>query len=340
MFMATALSKVVIAQRILERRDRCVANLGDKELLDRFLRGQADESNEAFEVLVLRYGPMVMGVCLHVLQRAEDAEDAFQATLLALARKAETIRNHRVLAAWLHEVAYRNSIRVRAKRARRQDREQQSAALCSTTITPDHEHVLSMIEVRPVLHEEVSKLPDKYRLPIVLSYIEGKSNEEVAARLGWPVGTVKGRLSRARDLLRSRLSRRGVVLSAVFISAALSARDGLSASLSASLLEKTLREGVRAGLEGAAESGLEQHEASSTSSLIDSSRVIKDPKLGGKAVRRAAMARTGLYVLIAILSIAFAISSYILSDPSLSRRITSGSGAKSMTHRWFNRDCR
>jgi RNA polymerase sigma factor (sigma-70 family) len=288
--------------------------MGDGDLLDRFLTGQAHESNEAFKVLVLRYGPLVMGVCLHVLQRIEDAEDAFQSTFLALARRAGTIRDHRVLAGWLHEVAYRNAIRVRSKRARRQDREQQAAALCGMTITHDHENVLSMVEVLPWLHEEVNRLPDKYRLPIVLSYIEGKSNEEVATHLGWPVGTVKGRLYRARDLLRSRLNRRGVVLSTAFVCAALSHRDGLPASLSESLLEKTLRGGVRTGLD----------------------RVINSNG-GRQAVQGMMKTRTGLYVMIAILSIAFAISSYVLSGPFPPPRAKSGEW--SVAHRAFTRDC-
>jgi len=156
--------------------------------------------------LVKRHGPMVLGVCRHVLRRDQDAEDAFQASFLALARKAGTIHNREILGCWLHEVAYQTAIRARQRRDR------------STPRTEIHEveeshsgpeHAASRNELRLVLRAEVDGLPSKYRSLVLHTYVEGKSNEQVARLLRCPVGTVKGRLSRARDLLRARLFRRG-----------------------------------------------------------------------------------------------------------------------------------
>ena len=165
---------------------------------------------------------MVLGICRFVLGQEADAEDAFQATFLTLARKGASIRNRAILAAWLHEVAYRTALKVRVKAVRRRTLERQSVSMLPSQFAPDRQHHdAAWNELRPVLHDEVRRLPDKYRVPIILSYLEGKTNEEVAELLHWPVGTVKGRLSRARTLLRSRLMRRGVTLSAAFLLTAL-----------------------------------------------------------------------------------------------------------------------
>ena len=138
----------------------------------------------------------------HVLNQDQDAEDAFQATFLVLARKAATIRNRRVLSGWLHEIAYRIAIKARAGGVRVANSKRRAWPCCprgsSRTIKASRRPGTSC---GPVLHEEVNRLPDKYRIPVILSYLEGKTNEEVAEQLRWPVGTVKGRLSRARDLL-------------------------------------------------------------------------------------------------------------------------------------------
>jgi RNA polymerase sigma factor (sigma-70 family) len=160
---------------------------------------------------------MVLGVCRHILNQLQDAEDAFQATFLVLARKAGSIRDRRVLARWLYEVAYRIAMRARTNGVRRRTHERQGGEMAATVTNDNH----GWVELRPVLHEEVNRLPERYRLPVILCYLEGKTNEEVAEQLKWPVGTVKGRLSRARDLLRSRLTRRGLALSAAFLVTAL-----------------------------------------------------------------------------------------------------------------------
>ena len=178
----------------------------DEQLIDQFLTAQKEDSESAFETLVKRHGPMVLGVCRHVLRRDQDAEDAFQATFLVLARKAGTIHNREILGCWLHEVAYRTAIRARERRARSTPR-MEIQEVAESHSGP--ENAASRNELRLLLRAEVDGLPAKYRSLVLHTYMEGMSNEQVAGLLGCPVGTGKGRLSRARDLLRARLSQRG-----------------------------------------------------------------------------------------------------------------------------------
>ena len=178
----------------------------DEQLIDTFLTGEDEDSESAFEMLVKRHGPSVLGVCRRVLGRIQDAEDAFQATFLVLARKADTIHNRELLGCWLREVAHRTAIRARERRARSTPRME------VLEVEESHsgpEHAASRNELVLLLRAEVDGLPAKYRTLVLHTYMEGKSNEQVARLLHCPVGTVKGRLSRARDLLRARLSRRG-----------------------------------------------------------------------------------------------------------------------------------
>jgi RNA polymerase sigma factor (sigma-70 family) len=211
------------------------------------------ESQEAFGALVDRHGPMVLGVCRHVLHTHHDAEDAFQATFLVLARKGGSIRNRRVLAGWLHEVAHRTAIKARARAARRRLLEREGAELAPAAVEPNsQDEAAAWNELRPVLHAEVEMLPERYRIPVILSYLEGKTNEEVAALLRWPVGTVKGRLSRARELLRRRLTRRGLTLSAAFLLTALSHGTVFAEVVPADLLRRTVRRAGRYGTWSAA----------------------------------------------------------------------------------------
>ncbi len=212
----------------------------DEELLELFLSGEKVESQEAFRSLVARHGPMVLGTCRHVLGEHHDAEDAFQATFLVLASKGATIRNRRVLAGWLHEVAHRIAVKARATVQRRRALERQCASIKAPAIEGDHQdQAAAWNELRPLLHDEVERLPERYRVPVILSYLEGKTNEEVAEMLGWPVGTVKGRLARARDLLRSRLLRRGLSLSAAFVLTALSRGTAHAEVVSSRLVGET-----------------------------------------------------------------------------------------------------
>jgi RNA polymerase sigma factor (sigma-70 family) len=213
-----------VAQRWVkhDEEDR-VTDLADGSLLERYLAGEESAAQEAFQALVVRHGPMVLGICRHILNEEHDAEDAFQATFLVLARKGGSIRNRTLLAGWLHEVAHRIAVKARVSTNRRRSLERQAMAMSPPASEPDRQDEnAAWNELRPVLHAEVGRLPEKYRMPVILCYLEGKTNEEVAELLHWPVGTVKGRLSRARDLLRSRLLRRGLVLSAAFLLSALS----------------------------------------------------------------------------------------------------------------------
>jgi RNA polymerase sigma factor (sigma-70 family) len=164
---------------------------------------------DAFAVLVRRHGPMVMRVCQRVLQNAHDAEDAFQATFIVLMRKASAIGRRELLANWLYGVAYRVARNARLKGSRRQAQCQYAEPRLLER--PAQETVdSSWQDVGPVLDEELNQLPEKYRAPVVLHYFEGKTVNETAQQLGWPVGTVQGRLPRARELLRRRLARRGL----------------------------------------------------------------------------------------------------------------------------------
>jgi RNA polymerase sigma factor (sigma-70 family) len=234
---------IAIAERGLQSALNVGADeLSDEYLLDRFLNAVESESQKAFGTLVERHGPMVLGICRHVLHTHHDAEDAFQATFLVLARKAGSIRNGRVLAGWLHEVAHRIAIKARASAARRRTLEKEGVAMSPEAIEPDNQDAAAAWnELRPVLHAEVAMLPDRYRIPVILSYLEGKTNEEVAKLLRWPVGTVKGRLSRARDLLRRRLVRRGLALSAGFLMTALSHGTVFAEVVPADLVKRTVR---------------------------------------------------------------------------------------------------
>jgi RNA polymerase sigma factor (sigma-70 family) len=188
------------------------ASLSDGQLLERFLSYQ-DEA--AFEVLVWRHGSMVFDVCRRLLRHQQDAEDAFQATFLILVRKAHSIGRSESLSGWLYKVAYRSALAARNRLA---------AHPMSPLIEvagPETTSDLVWRDLRPVLDEEVQHLPEKYRTPFVLCYLEGKTNEEAAQQLGCPKGTILSRLARARERLRLRLSRRGVALSAAALATAL-----------------------------------------------------------------------------------------------------------------------
>jgi RNA polymerase sigma factor (sigma-70 family) len=201
--------------------------LSDAHLLERFTERHSDA---AFAVLVERHGPLVHSVCRRVLQNAHDTEDAFQAAFLVLARKAHTIHQQQSLGSWLYKVAYRIALRARADIARRRSEEQQAI---QSQPPPSPAEVVRR-ELGELLDEEVQRLPEKYRAPVLLCYLQGQTNEQAARQLRCPTGTVKIRLLRARDLLRKRLSRRGVGLSL--------------AALSVLLLESTARAAVPAAL--------------------------------------------------------------------------------------------
>src|SRR5262249_291711 len=158
--------------------------LSDAQLLEQFALHRHEP---AFEALLHRHGPLVFGVCRRMLFDRQDAEDAFQATFLVLARKAGSITRRALLSNWLYAVAFRVAGGARKNALRRRVRERQGCDLTAVagaggSVDPD---------LTPLLHEEVQRLPDKYRGPVVLCYLEGKTNEEAAAQLQWPVGSVK-----------------------------------------------------------------------------------------------------------------------------------------------------
>jgi RNA polymerase sigma factor (sigma-70 family) len=185
----------------------------DEQLIEQFVTGTRDTREKAFEILVKRHGPMVMGVCRQVLDRHQDAEDAFQTTFLALARKAGAIQNRRLLGPWLYEVAHRTALRTRVRVSRHRcfglGTDEREASDAGPEIKAGHS------ELRLHLGAEVDALPESYRFLVVQCYLQGKTNQEVARLLGRRVGTIKARLSRAREMLRVRLNGTGLDLNHV-----------------------------------------------------------------------------------------------------------------------------
>jgi RNA polymerase sigma factor (sigma-70 family) len=209
------------------------APASDGQLLDRFV---AEKDPDAFAALMARHGGMVLGVCRRVLGHEQEAEDAFQATFLVLARKSGSIRRHDSLAGWLCRVAYRVAVTARARATRRRDLERQATDMARSVSPCD----TAGQELRLMLDEELNHLPRKYHAPLVLCYLEGKTHEEAAHLLRWPTGTVKGRLARAREMLRLRLVRRGLSLPSGMIGALL-VEETAAAAVPAALGEATLK---------------------------------------------------------------------------------------------------
>jgi RNA polymerase sigma factor (sigma-70 family) len=221
--MAARQSGIVLGQiRTLFNQGR-IGTMSDEQLLEQFAvrRAEAVEASQAaecaFEAIVIRHGPMVLAVCRRVLRDPHEVEDAFQATFLILARRAGSIRKRGVLGGWLRKVALRVSARAKALSVR-------SIALDASEPVSSADEPGTIVErddLRVAVLDEVQLLPEKYRLPVQLCYIEGQTHDEAARRLAWPVGTVRTRLTWARDRLRARLTRRGLALPAGFIGASM-----------------------------------------------------------------------------------------------------------------------
>jgi RNA polymerase sigma factor (sigma-70 family) len=207
-----ARSQILGYLRSLSAKDQ-LNGVPDSELLARFT-SQHDEA--AFAVLVRRHGAMVQQVCRSLLHNGADADDAFQAAFIVLARKASAIRKKGSLGSWLYGVAHRTSLKARAARATRKRHE----ACVRPELQGDVANELSWHEAQCILHEELGKLPEKYRAPLVLCYLEGKRQDEAERHLGWPRGKLRSMLERAREALRKRLLRRGLGASAVLLAAA------------------------------------------------------------------------------------------------------------------------
>jgi RNA polymerase sigma factor (sigma-70 family) len=195
----------------------------ESALLERFA-----ESGDpaAFAELVRRFGSLVTGVGRRLLNTAEDRDDAFQATFLILARKAPSLRDVKSLGSWLYVVSVRIAQNMNLEARARRTREKEAAKMARTSgPSATNEDVdAAWGRLRPIVDEELSRLPEKYRSALVLCYLEGKSNDAAAAQLGWPRGTMWRRLTRGLEVLRGRLDRRGVVLPAALIAAALTGK--------------------------------------------------------------------------------------------------------------------
>ncbi len=213
----------ILLRRIRKLAGEGHSHLTDSQLLQQFV-AQRDEG--AFTALVQRHAMMVLRVCRNILHHQQDSEDACQAAFLVLARKARTIRKQQAVSSWLHGVAYRIASRIRAQARRRQRRETSSQAPCSTNPSDD----LSVRELQVILHEELHRLPEKYRAPLLLCFWEGRTRDEAAEQLGTTVDAFKKRLERARHLLGSRLTRRGFVPSAGCFTTLLLSNDGTMAA--------------------------------------------------------------------------------------------------------------
>jgi RNA polymerase sigma factor (sigma-70 family) len=214
-----------------------LGRLSDGELLERFV---SSRDEPAFEAIVRRHGAMVLGVCRRVLGDHHDAEDAFQATFLVLSRKARSVRPGAMLPNWLYGVAHQVAIKARANNARRRSRERQ----VTTMPEPETESIAALgDDLSGLIDQELSRLPAKYRAPVVLCELEGLGHREAADKLGWPVGTVSGRLSRARAMLAKRLTRQGLAFSAGSLAVAIG-REASAASLPAALVQRTIEAAI------------------------------------------------------------------------------------------------
>ena len=209
---------------------KSAGHLTDAQLLERFL---TDQDEGTIATLLHRHGPMVWRVCQRVLRHRHDAEDVFQATFLTLVRKAAAIRKHESLASWLHGVAYRLGRRLKAQQVR-------AVAAVADPASPARNPAdqASGQEVQAVFDEELDRLAEQYRLPLILCCLEGKTRDEAAEQLGWSLSTLKRRLDRGRKLLSDRLTRRGVTLGVALFSAVLS-QNALTAAVPPALLNST-----------------------------------------------------------------------------------------------------
>jgi RNA polymerase sigma factor (sigma-70 family) len=218
--------------RDLERllRDGVRPARGDAYWLDRYL---VERDETAFETLVERHGPMVLSLCRRYLRDPRDVEDAFQATFLILVRKGPGLRDASSLSSWLYGVAYRVAMRSRSNLLKRRAREIQTDAILQAPARPTN----PPDDALETLDAELSRLPEKYRAPLILCYLEGRTHDQAAAELGWPVGTVRSRMAKARAILARRLSRRGLDAPA---SLALLRPDPVVGALPPSLVQATL----------------------------------------------------------------------------------------------------
>jgi RNA polymerase sigma factor (sigma-70 family) len=260
----------------------------DADLLSRFVR-QRDE--RAFAALVSRHGPMVLGVCRRVLRDPHQAEDAFQAVFLILARKAAAVRPPDRLAAWLHGVARQVALNARRGEVRRRRREASAGRPARPPEAPDPLDEMTARELLAALDEDVRRLPETFRLPVLLCCLEGKTQEEAARQLGWTPGSVKGRLERGRARLHARLVKRGLSL-ALTLAALEVARGGARAGVPAALAATTVRAGLAFCTAGGCARGIAPQAVALAEEALQSMTVAKT-KLGVVLLLTAGMVAAG-----------------------------------------------
>jgi RNA polymerase sigma factor (sigma-70 family) len=217
----------------------------DPQLLSRFV---CERDQAAFAALLRRHGAVVLSVCRRILGNLADADDAFQATFLVLLRKAGSLRRPGSLGPWLYGVAYRTALKARGQAARRRSRQEPLTDLPAPESTSD----LLREEARRLLDEEVQRLPERYRVALVLCELEGRTHEEAGRLLGCPRETVSTRVARARQRLRNQLVRRGLALSVPGVAVLLG--EGAQAAVPGPLAEAT-RHAARALVAGKATAG-------------------------------------------------------------------------------------
>jgi RNA polymerase sigma factor (sigma-70 family) len=222
--------------------------LSDEQLFADFL---ARRSDEAFAALLGRHGPMVLNVCRRILHDAHAAEDVFQATFLVLADRAGAVRRPAALASFLHGVAYRLAVRARKHRVR-----ELPASLSDKQVGPAEQ--LAWKEMLGIFDQELGQLSDRYRAPLVLCYLEGRTQDEAARQLGWSLNTLRRRLAAGRRLLEARLRGRGVTLAAALAGLLAASAGGVPARLRAATLAAAGARAVEGGTVGAAALGTER----------------------------------------------------------------------------------
>ncbi len=233
-------------------REGVLAGLGDGPLIEQYLAHPGEAGGLAFEALVRRHGPMVLAVCRGVLRDAHETDDVFQATFLVLARRAATIRDRDRLAVWLARTARRIAVRSRGEAARREAVERRRGD--NDGVAPVATALVAA-ESRALVRAEVERLPEDDRRLMRLTYWQGKTYEEAAALLSWPIGTVRSRLSRARQRLRSNLARLGL---APALAAAAGGGTAEASTVPESLVSQVVRSATpfAGGLSAAVELGV------------------------------------------------------------------------------------
>ncbi len=269
-----------------------VAEISDADLLTRF---STTHDEAAFELLLWRHGAMVLRLCRDVTRDDHTAEDAFQAVFFALACKAGSIRKRQSLGAWLHRTAYRVALRARCRTRATGMRVDPTHDLSTLEASSHAGDELMLRELRSLLHEEVARLPAKYRCPIILCYLEGLAYEDAAQRLGWPKGTLAGRVARARNMLRKRLLRRGVALP-VALAALTNTTNPASALPLVSLIKATLRGGLNMAA-GAAAPGIDSSHAAALTRGVLQEMCWSNLKMMGALVLSLSLVGSGIGLL-------------------------------------------